>query len=166
MSVVQVDVRSYLVRFLSGLGAEKFLYLDGMLWKRSLEDFVIVTPPLGLELTLQAFDSSSDVPDPVFPGRIALRWFGVVDAVDYVVERKKDGEWDEAMRIRSVGFVPYRWTSGLLDDVTTHLYRVLSVSVSGKVSVVKEQAVFMVRKPSDPGVAYSYDEVLDELTIS
>lgn len=166
VTVSQVDVGSFLVEFLSALGAQKYLYLDGLAWKRTLEDSVIVTPPVGMEVTLQAFDSESDVPDPVFPGQIALRWFGVANAVEYVVERENGAQWDEEMRMRSVGFCPYRWVSGLLDDVTVHTYRVLSVSMSGRVSVVKEQAVLVVRTPSDPGVAYSYDDVLDELTIT
>lgn len=152
--------------FASDLGGTPtfYVWLDGALFGTTTATFMDV--PIGLDQIIQVdvFDSSSAVPDAVYPSTVILRCEGNDDTALYRIEQYVDSAWVVLEQIPATGNGLIRWESAPLEDSTTHTFRVVPVDGTARDGVAKEFAIKMCRYPDAPSATIAVAS--GEFTIS
>ena len=152
-----------------GDGTVFYVYLGGLFaFETQLTEWTFQTPAGGetAALHIEILDEEPGYDPEVLPGRALLCWYGVDDVDYYTVEEYVDSSWTERQRIIDRGEGYFRWRSRILEDVTTHQFRVTATGDNGNDSTALSLTIFMVRVPDKPRVTYAYDDGTRKVTIS
>lgn len=153
----------------SDLGGTPTFYL----WQWG--DLVIITTDTGRQFTIAAgedlildvFDSASGEPDAyVSNGRATLCWWPVSGAAQYRVDEYVASVWTERGTVADNGEGFFAWTSRVLEDVTTHEFRIVPLDSAGNTGTATTFSKLMVRIPDVPSVSYAYDSGTAKITVS
>lgn len=85
--------------------------------------FLAYPPPL--EITIGATLAPSEINKPF----LQMQWYGETTASYYQVQEYLSGSWQTWYQIGEIGAPVYSWTTPLLVDETTHLYRVMAFNI-------------------------------------
>jgi hypothetical protein len=141
------------------------VYVDGVLV--STQEAAEITLPLRGGETVEILDDPLAVPADAFPAVAVLGWPADPDAVRYLVEEYVDAAWVERDMLYAQTDEPWiAWTSRVLEDVTTHQFRVTAYDAAGNASTALALSVFMVRAPEPPAVTYVYNPDDGTLTVA
>jgi hypothetical protein len=114
---------------------------------------------------ISVFDSATDVPEDIWPGRFVFQWEREADADEYWVEEYVDSEWILRKPVQQEANVwVYSYKTRQLEDCATHTFRIRVKGANGMMSVARTFTVYCVRRPDHPDVTYTFeDEFLDAL---
>lgn len=126
-----------------------YIYRGALFVKRTLDNSWSFVVPLGEMVTIQVFDDETDTPDMVFPGSLIFHWDAMTGAATYRIEELADSVWGTVATIRQTTEEEFRWPSRLLEDVTTHQFRVTGVTAGGVDGDTRDISVLMVRTPDE-----------------
>jgi hypothetical protein len=152
-----------------GDGTECFVYVNGDLYVQGPLLWTIVALPLGggdETLHIEVLDAIKEDYAIVGPTVATLAWYSVTGTAYYTVEEYVDAAWTEKRRIQDRGEGYFRWDSRVLEDVTTHQFRVTAVGTNGNASAVAARTILIVRSPDRPDVTYAYSNATEKVTIS
>jgi hypothetical protein len=99
------------------------------------------------------------------PPTVAMQWERVDEASQYKVEQYTSGSWSTIATMISGDSSYFSVNSPVLEDVTTHQFRITALDAGGNSSIVRLANVFMVRYPATPVVTGTYSAVSGDLTI-
>ena len=115
---------------------------------------------------LEVLDDANAVAAGYYPGRVRLYWWGSGNQ-EYRVEQQIASVWTQRARLTDDDRGYWSWESDILDDVTTHYFRVVAVGTSGEETVCNTLTVYMCRRPDVPDdVTWSYSDSTRQLTIA
>ena len=143
-----------------------YIYQDGQLVATTKLTTWTFLVPGGEEPVIEILDSSTELPQTAFSGRLTLAWERSADTDYYLIEEYVDASWSEVARVPDIGVYYYSWQTRFLEDVTTHQFRITPIGTNGNSGAVKSFSVLMVHNPAEPDVSYSYDSGTAKITIS
>lgn len=126
----------------------------------------------GEALTFEALDDANALPAQAWPKRLTLGWRPSATAAKYRIEEYVASAWTARKTIHDDGRAWYRWESRVLEDVTSHQFRVVPVGSNGNDGTPLAFAALMVREPDPPFAdtevesKFSYDAGDGKVTIS
>ena len=143
-----------------------YIWLDGELLEATAAESVDLTVGGDWQPVVDVFDSASDAPEYVSSGRTALCWWPAEGAGSYRVEEYVASAWVQRASIADGGAGFFSWLSRVLEDVTTHEFRVVAIDSAGNDGASTSFSVLMVRHPDVPGVSYSYDSDTNKVAVA
>jgi len=163
----QVDEYTWLFEWQSTLSDPTYyIYVDGLLALITQEESFQLDVGEGFA-AFQVFDSSSDVPADVLPGRAVLSWPTAAGNATYYVEEYVDSEWVLRATLKSTSERVLSFVSRFLEDDQTHQFRLRPAdTASGIDGTIRAISFFMVRPPDSPEVSYSVDTGTGVVTIT
>lgn len=156
------------LNFSSDLGGTPtfYIYRDAELVNTTTLTRYQVTIAAGESPVFAIFDDAADRPDS-FSSRAHIQWLYQADIDYYRVEEFISAAWVERKRLTSkVTKQIYDFNSRVLEDVTTHQFRVTAVGVNGNESTASSITLFMIRTPDPPDVTYSYTNGTKLITVA
>lgn len=166
-SITRIGRRAWRVVYASTLSAPTFyIYVNAELVGVTTETAYQFQAAPGESVILDVFDSSTDTPEDVYPGRLAIAWYAVVATDYYRIDEYLSGEWVEVGRVRDTGAGYFKWRTRWLEDSASHQFRVIAVGDNGNESTAATLSCLMVRHPDVPDVNLSYDAEDGTLTIA
>lgn len=146
----------WLVTFASDLPTPTFyVYVDGALFATTTETSVEIPVALGRIVFVEVFDDAGTAPSPWYPSTVTLRWTGNDNESLFRIEQYVDAAWAVLIPVPARGVLG-RWESPVLDDNTTHQFRVVPVDSTGRDGIPKEFSGVMCRYPDAPSVAITF----------
>lgn len=124
--------------------------------------FLDYPPPL--EIVEETTQAASEINKPF----LTIQWYGSTAATYYEVEEYVSSAWVVRFETAEVGATVYTWTSPLLVDGTTHLYRVTAYNSIEQGSTPLEFDISPVVTPPDfVETLYNvdYDEGTNEIIV-
>ena len=147
-----------------------YWYMDGELRAITREGRYVFPVAEGESAEIEVLDDANSAPQPVFPGRIDLEWAPVTAgaAVDYYrVDEYVGAVWTERARVKHVaGAHYYTYRTRLLEDQTTHQFRIVPVGVNGNEGTAATMSFPVVRRPDPPELSMSYNPATRTVTFS
>jgi len=140
-----------------------YFYADGELVATTTESFLLASGTAGV--VYEVLDTPTP-PTAAFPATMVLTWYASNDAVLYRIEKQDGADWDEVAEITADERTYYTFRTSVLDDDTTHTFRVVPVSAAGNDGTPATHTALMVRNPDVPQVSYAYNAVGGTVTIS
>jgi len=161
-----IDPRTVRVTWSSDLGSPTYrVYRDGALVATTTTPQMAFTVDPDANLDLVILDTA-DAPAPKYPARWTLGWWPVPGADAYRVEEYVGAAWTLRAEVQDTGAGYYQWTTRVLEDETTHQFRVLAEGADGNRSTPRALSALMVRHPDNTNVDYAYSAGSREVTIS
>lgn len=157
INITRISTTTYLLSWATDQTTPTFrVYRDGVL--------IATTTGLSIEVTIagedyprfDVFDDDTSVPAAVFPRRMILAWYGISSAVSYRIEEYVGGVWTQRASIVDRGQGYFLWESRVVEDVTTHQFRIIALDANGLESAAMTKAALMVRVPDPPATAWTY----------
>lgn len=166
--IKRIGPTSVEVYYSSDLGGTPtfYIYVNGTLYMTTQSDKVYLPVPSDDSdgIVIEIFDSSSDSATPWWPRRFDLQWQKVDDIDYYKIEEYVDSSWTERAKVKDLNEEYKHWRSRVLDDVTTHQFRITPYGDNGETGSSLTLSGLMVRHPdsisSAPDLAYSADRVI------
>ncbi len=150
-----------------GAGTTYWIYLDGMLLEAdSPTTSMVVVLDGSNALELEVLDVEPLETDPVYPNRARFAWYGVTGAVEYRVEEYVSAAWTERKTFASEDADFFAFESRVLEDATTHQFRVIPIGADTNEGTALTFSVLMVRRPDPPVVSYTYASGTGKVTIA
>jgi len=159
----------WLVEWSSSLGANAtfWIYLNGLLMEAdSPTTSMLVVLDGANAINLDVLDVEPSVDDPIYPDRARFAWYAVDGAVSYRVEEYVDAAWTERKTFGSEGADFFAYESRVLEDATTHQFRVVPIGADANEGTPLTYSVLMVRRPDPPVVSYTYSDDDGKVTIA
>ena len=155
--ITQTSARRFLLAWISDLPDPIFrVFRDGQRFTQTRENAIEVEVT-GEDLPVfDVFDDETSVPAAVFPRRMILAWYGISGAVSYRIEEYVGGVWTQRASIVDRGQGYFLWESRVVEDVTTHQFRIIALDANGLESAAMTKAALMVRVPDPPATAWTY----------
>lgn len=123
-------------------------------------------PPIEVRESAEAESTIEQLNNPPYA---TLQWFMAANAQEYVVQQQVTeggvSTWKTLRVLFERGHGYYALATPVLDDVTTHTFRVVAVDAQGNQNPINF-SLFMTRNPDPPAVAMSYDAGTGLLTVS
>lgn len=139
-----------------------YVYVDG--------DLALVTSATSARVVCEAGDplmvevlETEDTPEH-YPARAQLFWWGVSGADKYRIEEMVSGAWTRRAEVSDDGSGAFTWESRILEDDTTHEFRVVPVGAAD--GTARRMSFLCVRYPDPPVGSYSYDGGTRKLTVN
>ncbi len=151
-----------------GDGTIFYIYVDGSLFTETTLTSWTFTVPSGGEdasLHVEILDAPKEDPVGAWPQTATIAWYAIGGTDYYKVEENVSG-WIERQRIQNQNLEYFVWTSRVLEDVTTHDFRVSAVGVNGNSSTVAALTILKVHNPIRPNVTITYADGTQKVTIS
>lgn len=120
-----------------------YWWLDGALVFTTALNFIEIDGGYNV----QVFDSPTDAPDVIHPGRVSLFWERSDGAVSYRIEQYVDSAWTAVTEIRDAGGWYFAWQSPELDDGVDYQFRIIPVGEQVE-GLGRDFAFRMVRQPA------------------
>lgn len=144
-------------------------YVDGVLVSSGPQTWRDLWLAPGEMVQFEVLDSPSETPEPAYPSRAWLAWYA--DAVDpayrYRVDEYVDSEWVQVGAVLpQLGQTYFTWLSRVLEDETTHQFRVVPVAFNGEDGLPLLITVPVVRRPDPPTWTGAYDSGTGNLTVT
>jgi hypothetical protein len=158
----------WLVEWSSSLGAGTHFWvnLNGE-WVAEdvpITSMVVVLDSSGIA-DLDVVDAEPNVNDPIYPNRARIAWYGGTGIASYRVEEYV-GSWTARRTIQAEDLDFFVFESRILEDVTTHQFRVIPIGADDNEGTALTFDVFMVRRPDAPDVSLSYSSGTGLVTVS
>jgi hypothetical protein len=149
-----------------------YIYLNGVLADTTTATSKLFSVVEGENLRVEILDAAPGIADPAehYPERAILAWYapapgsGSVD--HYRVEESVASVWTLREKVRDDGRGYFTFESRVLEDVTTHNFRVIPVDAGGIQGSATSFALFMVRVPDPPDAAFAYSAGTGAVTIT
>ena len=164
-----VAVGQWLVEWSSSFGADArfWIYLNGSLIEsNSPTTSMIVVLDSGGLAELEVLDAAVSDDDPTYPARTRIAWYAVDGAAQYRVEEYVSGDWTERKTFRSEDADFFVFESRILEDSTSHQFRVVPIGADANEGTPLSWTILMVRRPDPPNVTFSYSSGTGEVTIA
>lgn len=150
----QTGPTRFLFSFASDLTDPTFyIYINGEFVTETNETEYEVTAPLNTQFQFEVFDDEDDVPTEFFPGTLTLRWDGTPDSTQFRVDEYVDSAWAAKRVVIADDRRVFHYDSELLDDSTTHQFRVVPIDTQGRSGTILEFEAEMCRYPDTPSQA-------------
>lgn len=163
---VRTGPRTWRVSWSSDLVTPTFhVYRNGGLVAVTGERSMSFTVDEGESLMLEVRDDGGG-PSPYFAERVTVRWEREAGSASYRVEELVSAVWTERATVREDGRQYFQFVSRVLEDDTTHSFRVVAVGVNGNESTATQLSVLMVRRPDPPSLGFAYDGGTQRVTIT
>lgn len=120
-----------------------YWWLDGALVFTTSLNFIEIDG----EYNVQVFDSPTDAPEPIHPGRVSLFWERSDGALSYRIDQYVDGEWISVSDIRDGGGWYFAWQSPSLDDGQDYQFRIVPVGEQAE-GIGRDFVFRMIRQPA------------------
>lgn len=126
----------------------------------------------GESLVVEVLDDPDASPSSAFPSRLTLGWRPVSGAASYRVDEYVASVWTARRVLLEDGSPYYRYETRVLEDVTSHQFRVVPVDEAGNDGTALSFTVLMVRYPDAPwpdaeaASHFAYDDGTNEVTVS
>jgi len=133
------------------------VYRDGVLVTTTVAESITIAVGPAESPVIEVLDDPAAIPMTTHPRRLSLAWYHTDLAEHYRVEQYIDSAWVYRAKLTDDGRWYFRWTSAVLDDVTTHTFRIIAVAVDGNQSTAVSLAALMVRHPDVPDATFTYD---------
>lgn len=134
------------------------VFMDGIEVSRQVTETFDVQSDANFQPVIEVLDNASDQPTPAFPGYLVLGWKNVAEAAEYRIEKYNGSTWDEVATVAVDETNDWQtFGTGLIDDETTHQYRVIPIDTPGNDGTALSFTVLMVRYPDVPDVDFVYD---------
>lgn len=143
-----------------------YIYQDGELLATTQLTMWRFTVAAGKSLMIEILDDATVAAGEVFPPTLTLGWHRVADANQYVIEEYVASVWTERARVDEVGSGYYMWSSRVLEDVTTHQFRVTPEDDNGISGTPIEFTALMARNPDRPSRVITYDDQTGKVTVA
>jgi hypothetical protein len=91
------------------------------------------------------------------PPRLVIQWYGNASVYAYKIQEYSDSVWRTRAVIYENGSGYYTCETSVLDDVTSHLWRVVATDDGQNESAALSFSALLVRVPDSPELDYSYD---------
>ncbi len=164
-NVQQVGRYTWRVTWSSQDSPTYYVYRDGRLVATTPQTTMSFVLQPGDRLSLEVFDVSSDRPAGAFPDRLTLGWYQVTGAAYYRIDEYYGAEWVERVRVTADQWY-HTWTSRVLEDLTTHQFRIVPVDAAGNEGSATTRSALMVRHPDPPTASYAYDNGTGKVTVT
>jgi hypothetical protein len=143
-----------------------YVYLDGNLIDVTTRTYRVIDLAPYESVQIEVTDDPEETPADAWPGRLILSWYPVTNALKYQIREYSDGEWTDRATVIARGEAIFRWTTPPLADVTQHQWRVVPVGDNNLEGNPLEYDVYMVRRPTPPDLALTYDDQTGVVTVS
>lgn len=116
---------------------------------------------------IDSTETTADVEQVEHPPYAILQWRGAANAVQYVLQEydSDTGLWKTWQSVRETGAGYYSFQTPVLDDQTTHTWRVVAMDAAENESYIVH-TLYMVRNPDPPTIDISYDAGTGDVTVS
>lgn len=166
-----VDLRDgvWLVEWSSDLGSDTvfYVYVDGDLYAVTQLTWMTFSTSGSTEsMVIKVLDEVAGADDPAWGARALMAWYAVAGTDYYLVEEYVASAWTEVQRIVDRGEGYFRWESRVLEDITTHQFRVTAMGTNGNLGTPTSLTILAVRHPNPPNVAFAWDDATQVVTIS
>lgn len=141
------------------------VFLNGEFFARIAGTEIDIPVPPGGEAVVEVIDCPDAVPQPAFNSSFHIGWFLASDSAKYRIEENVSGQWVVRRRFENLGEAYRLWQSRILEDVSTHQFRLIGVGADGNETTLSLSAL-MVRHPDTPSVSYAYDGGTNKVTVS
>lgn len=143
-----------------------YIYRDGTLVATTKATEWTFTLESGDIPVIEVLDDADATPATVYPSRFTLSWYAVTDTDYYRIDEYVGGEWLVCAKLTDDGAGYFKWVTRVLQDATTHQFRVVAVDAAGNESTATTMTALMVRHPDPPDVTYSYDSGTGKVTVA
>lgn len=126
----------------------------------------LVHVPVGESPMFEVLDKAGAIPSPAFSGRVTLNWLAVPNATRYVVEEYYSAVWTERATVRSESRSAFKWGTRVLENATTHQFRVTPYDAAGNSVTALTYSFLMARHSDVPEVELAYSNSTHKLTIA
>jgi hypothetical protein len=158
----------WFVEWSSSLGADAhfWIYLNGKLVEADVPtSSMVVLLDIAGTAHLDVYDVAPNVDDPLYPNRAMLSWYGVADVKKYRVEEYV-GSWTGVRTFQAEDGDFFAFETRVLEDDTTHQFRVVPIGEDGNEGTPISWDVLMVRHPDAPDVSLTYASGTGNLTVA
>lgn len=144
-----------------------YLYVDEQLVEHTTRPFYQLTLARGEQVQFEVLDDAAAVPEPAYPSRAVLAWYGVDGVASYAIDEYVDAAW---VRVQTV--IPQRGQgyfaspTRVLEDQETHRFRVTPIGENGVEGTPREFEIPMVCRPVPAQAVLSYSALTGLLTVS
>lgn len=150
-----VGSTSWRISWTAGAGESADVYVDGVLVVSTnatdcivgLDDSAVVDVVL-----------AGTEPAEAFPRRLTLAWAGDADAAEYRIEEYVGTTWTWRQTVANDGRAYFSWKTRVLEDETTHQFRITPYDAAGNAGTAETLSTLMVRVPDVPSVTWSIVE--------
>lgn len=150
----------------SGPGSTYYVWAGGLLIGTTTSLTYVVSAAPGDTLVVDVFDSSGDIPEPEYTGKLFLQWEAVAGAVQYRIDRYVDSAWTPLDYVAERGqWLPYKTTIAL-DDCTTEQLRIVAIDRYGFEGATQAWSAFIVRTPARPAQSGTYAPLTSTITMT
>lgn len=164
---VQLGPRAWRLSWSSDLPDPTFyVWRDGRLLMATAETSSEFSVPVGESLVVEVLDDADELPESHWPPRARLEWQGSTAVDHYRVEEYVGAAWTLRAKVPDHGEGRFHWESRVLEDETTHQFRVIPVGTNGNQGTARSFEILMVRVPDVPEVDYAYDEDTGKVTVT
>ncbi len=145
-----------------------YVYIDGLLSETTYSPFRTFSLDDDEHIQIEILDSLSTTPTFSYPGRLVLSWDAPAkETISYLVQQYVDSAWTDITTVTPVLNQTYfEYETAILDDVTTHQFRVIPIGVNNEQGTSRDFTVLMVRIPDQPDVAITYSQITGLATIA
>lgn len=163
----QIDYRSWRVSWSSDVEDPTFyVYVDGALYLTTMDTETIVTVDEGEVPIIEVLDDEDAIPTLAWPSRLTLCWYAEPDTGYYQVQEYVDEDWIARGNVSDRGEGYFKWQSRVLEDVTSHQFRIIPVGTNGNEGTARTFVCLMVRHPTPPDVSYAYSDSTHTVSIT
>lgn len=142
------------------------IYRDGVLVATTKLATHLVRIDDGSFPVFEVLDDDEAEPQRSYSGRAEIAWFTHPDVDSYDVQEWDGAEWITRQTLRRDDRSYLRWSSRVLEDVTSHQFRVVPTGTNGNEGTDIELEIFIVHVPDPPQVTYAYDADDETVTIT
>jgi len=166
LTITQQSRNTYLAEWTNGVaGTTYYVYRDGELIDTTTATSKVFVVAAGESAEIEVYDDGT-APAVGYPSRIRLEWDAVAGTDHYLVYLLVISDWTPIGYVLSGSLSHYSFETPILDDCTSHQFRVIAVDTNNIESNPHQFTCLMVRRPTNPDVTYSYDAETGYVTIA
>lgn len=148
-----------------------YLYGNGVLIGETTHPQAMLTLSPNESFQFEVLDDPDAVPAFAYPSRAFLQWYLDEDdpAERYDIDEYVGGQWVSSTppSIKpGFGQTYFQYQTRVLEDQTTHIFRVTPVAADERAGVPVIYTFFIVRLPDPPTVSYSYSASSGDVTMT
>lgn len=164
---VQTGLYTWLLAWTSDQVSPTFrVYRDGVLLSEQTAAEYELSVTGGEVPVIEVLDDASANPQSSFPNGLTLGWRTDPESATYRVDRWTGADWLEVDTLAASDGGWQSYSTGVLADGATHLWRVVPIDSAGNSGTPLEFSALMVRHPDPPDVDYAYESVGRTVTVS
>lgn len=149
-----------------GAGTTFYIYVDGVLSETTKQTRKMFSAAAGETIQIEVLDDAGASPEKAFPGRLFFQWESVASAARYRIEEWTGAAWTTRRTVYATTEPVIQHMTDVLDDATTHRWRIVPIGTNGQDGQAREFSAFVVRRPDVPSTDGAYDDGTGRVTLS